>query len=884
MLLVPGARIGPYEIVGQIGAGGMGVVYRAIDTNLKRQVAIKTLPASVADDRDRLQRFQREAEILAAFNHPNIAHVHGLERTDGTVAIVMELVEGPTLTERLARGPLAIDEAMRIADGIAEALEAAHEQRIVHRDLKPANIKVRPDGSVKVLDFGLAKAVTADVAAPDLTQSPTLTVAGTREGVIVGTASYMSPEQAKGLNVDRRTDLFAFGIVLFEMLAGRPPFLGETVGDILAAIIRAEPDWSALPADIPQALHRLLRRCLQKDRARRLDSAAAARLELAEAQSEPSAQVSGSEVGRPSSSSRLAWSTAAVLAAIAVLLAGPAFRYFRETTPASVESRLEASTPSTPLPLHFALSPDGRSLVFVAAGDGPTRLWLRTLQNPDAQPLPDTDGAEYPFWSADGRSVGFFATDRLYRLDLTGGSPQPLALAASGTGASWNADGTILFTPNVAADRLYRIPSAGGERIAVTRNDLAGAGVAHHFPTFLPDQRRFLFYATGGPEVRGIYLASLDGGEPKRLIAADTYGGFLPPDRVLFVSDGALVATQLDLDRGELTGKPVTLAKNVGYDPGTGWGGFSVSRAGTVAYRTGLPRRQLAWYDRTGARIGLVGEPDANDLTGPALSPDGRRVALGRNVRNGHDIWIMDLLRGGLSPFTSEAETEIHPVWSPDGASIVFESSRDAWKMRIKPSSGVGADAVVHAERDLQRPQDWSRDGKFLVYDKLTSATGHDVWFLERTGNEWTPKAFVATAAEELNAQFSPDGRWIAYETNASGRYQVVVQSFPNQTRSWPVSIDGGAQPRWSADGRELYFVAPDRKMMAVPVVATRTTFEVGAPVALFATHIVSSRLLGLHAQYVVARDGRFLINETADEFTAPITVILNWDEGRAAR
>jgi Tol biopolymer transport system component len=429
----------------------------------------------------------------------------------------------------------------------------------------------------------------------------------------------------------------------------------------------------------------------------------------------------------------------------------------------------------------------------------------------------------------------------------------------------------------VAKDRLYQMPATGGERVAVTQNDPARTGTAHHFPTFLPDQRHFLFYATGGPEVHGIYLGSLDGRESKRLMAAETYGVFLPPDRVLFINEGALVSRQLDLGSAELVGDPVTIATDVGYDRGTGYGGFSVSTTGTIVYRTGLPRRQFAWYDRTGTRVGLVGGPDANDLSAPALSPDGRRIAGTRNVRNGLDIWIMDLRRGSVSPFTSEAETEGHPVWSPDGASIAFESSRENWKMRIKPSSGVGADALLHAEADLRRPQDWSTDGRFLIHDKLTSSTGHDVWFLERTSTGWTSKAFVATAAEELNAQLSPDGRWIAYETNESGRYQVVVQSFPGQTRTWPVSIDGGAQPRWGADGRELYFVAPDRRMMAVGVAATRSAFEASRPAALFATHIVSSRLLGLHAQYVVAKDGRFLVNETADELTAPITLILNW-------
>ncbi len=869
-----GTKLAHYEITRHLGSGGMGDVYEAADSKLGRQVAIKVLPEPFAHDIERIARLQREARLLAALTHPNIAGIHGLEESNDRHYLVMELVPGETLAEHIRQGALPMDEALAIARQIAQALEAAHDKGIVHRDLKPANVKITPDGSVKVLDFGLAKAF--DTGRPDsnVSNSPTLSLAATQQGAILGTAAYMSPEQARGTAVDRRTDLFSFGAVLYEMLTGTRAFAGETVGDILAAVIRSEPDWTALPSATPPAVRRLLRRCLQKDRHRRLDTAAAARIEIDEAPSEPD---NSSPPMRLLSARRgLPWILVAALAVLALGLATAAVRSGR-AVPDAPERRVEISTPSTPLPLHFALSPDGRSIVFVAAGDGPPRLWLRALDRIDAQPLASTDGAEYPFWSADSRSVGFFATGKLYRVEVAGGPAQQIAVAASGTGGAWNANGTILYTPNVAADRIYRISSSGGATTAVTENDPARTGVAHHFPFFLPDQRRFLFYATGNPEVRGIYLASLEGGAPKRLMAADAFGAFLPPDRVAFVLQGALVTRQLDLVRGEFVGDPETLAESVGYDPATGWGGFSVSGDGTVAYRAGMTRRQLAWYDRTGAPAGAVGQPDTSELGSPALSPDGRLVAVDRSIQNNSGIWIMDLLRGGSSPFTFEAAAEVHPVWSPDGSRIAFESSQQAWKMRVKTSTGIGTDEILLDEPDLQRPQDWSKDGRFLVYDKLTPTTGHDVWVLEMAGDKRKARPFVVSPAEELNAQFSPDGRWIAYETNESGQSQVVVQSFPAQTRTWPISINGGVQPRWRADGRELYFIAADRKMMATAIVSSGSAFEAGTPVALFPTRIVHSRLTGLHAQYAVSRDGRFLINETAEDSVAPITLVLNW-------
>jgi len=526
LALTPGTRLGPYEVVAQIGVGGMGEVYSATDTNLKRRVAIKVLPASVAGDAERLARFQREAEVLAALNHPNIAAIYGLERSGATTALVMELVEGPTLADRITQGAIPLDEALPIAKQIAEALEAAHEQGIIHRDLKPANIKVRSDGTVKVLDFGLAKAMEPAVdSSPSLSMSPTITTpAMTQAGMILGTAAYMSPEQARGKVVDKRSDIWAFAAVLFEMLTGQRAFGGEDVQDTFVAIMRDEPDWPRLPATLSPTLGIYLRRCLHKNPKQRIADVQDLRLALAGALE--TAAPPPTTMALSSSGGRLAWMAFAVATFAAAALAVPAVRYLRETRPP--ETRVEINTPATDQPTMFALSPDGRQIVFVASGDGASRLWLRSLVSTTAQPLAGTEGARSPFWSPDSRSIGFFAGSALKRLDLGGGTPQTLAVVVNNVGGTWSADGVIVFAPTNPSP-LMRVAASGGEPVPLTTLDVPRS-TAHKYPQFLPDGRHFLFYAQGS--AAGIYLGTLDGGDLKRRVPNDTSGAYLAPGRL----------------------------------------------------------------------------------------------------------------------------------------------------------------------------------------------------------------------------------------------------------------------------------------------------------------------------------------------------------------
>jgi Tol biopolymer transport system component len=618
----------------------------------------------------------------------------------------------------------------------------------------------------------------------------------------------------------------------------------------------------------------MLQRALRKDRRQRLSDIRDAQLEIEDALNGSPLEIQPALVDKRQTPVK--WLGALSLTGLAVIaMLVPTIRHLRETLPA--EMRLEVSTPATSTPDQFALSPDGKYIAFIASGDGTRRLWLRSLDNTEARPLAGTEGAAAPFWSSDSLSIGFFASTRLYRIDIAGGPPQVLANAPQGFGGTWNADGTILFSFNTTLP-IMRVSALGGvEPVAVTHL-VVGRQASHFFPQFLPDGRHFLYYSQGITEATGLYLGSLEGGEPKRLTAADSQGAYMDPDMVLFVRQGTLVARRLDLKRGELTGDPMTLANSVG-ENGV-YGAFSVSH-NHVAYRSGgSGLMQLTWFDRSGKAFGHAGEPDTL-LVFPDLSPDGRRVAVTRTVQGNQDIFLMDLVRGGgFTRFTFDPTSELSPVWSPDGTQVVFTSNlKGIFDLYSKPANGVGAAELLLGSQNAKVAQDWSRDGGFLLYYEVDAKGGRDLWAMEMNGNERKRFAVANTpSAEETMAQFSPDGHFVAYQTNESGMFQIVVQTFPQATGKWQVSTGGGVEPRWRADGKELYFISYDAKLMAATVKASGTTFEAGIPVPLFQTRIVGGAAANYRPQYDVSRDGRFLINQWGEQSTAsPIVLILNW-------
>jgi eukaryotic-like serine/threonine-protein kinase len=885
-VVTTGTRLGSYEILGALGAGGMGEVYRARDTKLKRDVALKILPDRFAEDADRLARFRREAEALASLNHPNIAAIYGLDDASGTHALVLELVDGPTLAERIAKGPLALDDIWPLAMQMTEALAAAHEKGIVHRDLKPANVKITGDGRVKVLDFGLAKVFAAQRDALDLSESPTLvgTLAGSA-GVILGTAAYMSPEQARGQAVDARADVWAFGCVLYEMLTGRPAFTGDTITDILSAIVRIEPEWSALPRETPASIRRLLLRCLTKDSSHRLHAIADARLEIADALNHAD-MAAAVESASSSRRDRVPWIVAgtAVVAALAMSVA--AFRSIRTPPPAPADApelRLEVNTPTTTDPISMAISPDGRRLTFVATSDGMPRLWLRPLDTATAQPLPGTEGASYPFWSPDSRSLGFFAGGKLQRIDIGGGQPQILANAAGGRGGTWSRDDVILFAVGFVtrSNALLRVSASGGPTAPVTR--LLPNQTNHRFPHFLPDGRHFLFFSQGSGETQGVYLSALDSSETTRLTSADTAAAYMPPGYVLYMRRGTLLAQRLDLPARALSGDPQTVADPVGWDGAIGLGAFSVSATGVVAHRASGPgRRQLVWFDRTGKPAGVIGAPDEDSLQYPELSNDGHRIAIDRTVQNNRDIYLVDL---GRAPrrLTFHAGFDLTPVWSPDGGRIVFRSSRKGpYDLYQKSSNLEGTETPLYESPEDKTPSDWSPDGQLLLYTHQDPETGYDLFVLPLAGGDGglKPRAFIQTQSDESQAAFSHDGHWVAYQSNEGGQFNVWLQPFPGPGGQRQVSPAGGASPRWRPDGRELYYLSPDARLMAVPIRRQGATLEPGDPQVLFQTRLTTpfSGVAGnVRPQYDVAADGRFLMNITVEETTSPIAIILNW-------
>jgi Tol biopolymer transport system component len=881
MALSAGAKLGPYEIVGALGAGGMGEVYRARDTHLKREIAIKVLPDLFTIDPDRLARFRREAQVLASLNHPNIAAIYGFQESGGVQALVLELIEGPTLADRIAQGPIPLDEALRIAEQIAEALEAAHKQGIIHRDLKPANIKLRPDGAVKVLDFGLAKALEPAPISGDLSHSPTITSpALTRMGVILGTAAYMSPEQAKGRAADKSSDLWAFGCVLYEMLTGRMVFEGDTIGDVLAGVLKTEPDWRGLPTGTPDAIRRLLRRCLQKDDKLRLRDAGDARLEIDEARSEFVSPPTAVEAIR--GRERFAWIAAVgVLSLVAAALIA---KWVVRPTPSALEVRFEIDTPSATDQEDLgslAVSPDGRMLVFVATQDGQPHLWVRRIDSFDLRALPGTAGGVLPFWSPDSRSVAFFAEGLLKRVDLNGGPVRTLVGGATGGGGTWNRDGVILFARNPASP-ILRTSADGGVPTEVTRLEAGHAG--HGVPHFLPDGRHYLYFVRGTPEAGGVYVGQLDAQAPRKLFDAESAAVYAA-GHLVFIQQGTVFAWAFDPERLAPKGTAFPIIEGAVTNlEGGRYSALSAGAAGTIAFRAGSARaeRQLVWFDRSGKEIETVGGPDRTTLRSPSRSPDGRYLAVLRRVNGNADIWLLELRGARFSKFTDHPAEDIFPVWSRDGSRIAFTSNRNGeFGLYQKRTTGGGEELLLPRGREEIFACDWSPDGQYLLYQKQSAERSRDFWALPLLGGG-KPFSVGQTEFEERDGQFHPGGKWIAFHSNRSGRFEVYIQPFPGPGEPRPVSTNGGAQARWRSDGRELFYVALDGKLIAVPIniAADSQTVDVGLPVPLFAARL-GRRVVsgGSGAQYVVSDDGqRFLMNTVVPEANrTPIRVLVNW-------
>src|SRR5262245_2629886 len=812
-----GGRIGGYEILAPLGAGGMGEVYRARDTKLKRGVAVKVLPELFALDPDRLARFGREAHVLASLNHPNIAAIYGFEEDGDLRALVLELVEGPTLADRIAQGQVPLDEALPIARQIADALEVAHGRGIVHRDLKPANVKVRADGTVKVLDFGLSKVLEPASIGGDPSQSPMAnSPAATQPGLIIGTPAYMAPEQARGRFADKRADLWAFGCVLYEMLTGRRPFVGQDTAETLAAVIKSDPDWGALPDETPPSIRRLLRRCLAKDPKGRLSDAAVARIEIDEAPGEPPVDTyANQKMSRRKE--RFAWASVVLLVGAAAI--APSI-FTRRPEPPATEVRFNIQTPATTDPWSLAISPDGQKIVFVATSEGRSKLWLRRLDSASSEPLPETDGATAPFWSPDSRSVAFFTTtdNRLKRLDLDGRSMQVLGTFPLGLGGTWNRDGKMLFSYIGGPSPLFRVSSNGGPAAPVTPPQPPEAG---HLPQFLPDGRHFLYYS---PHVTApaVFVGDLDGSESRRLLEADTTAIYVPTGHLVFGRGGALFAQTFDTDRLVLSGSRFRVAAQ----PAFCWPpALSLSATSTLVYRvrsSALPAfgaRPLIWFDRSGEEIGKVGDPDPGNR--PSLAPDGRRVAIIRSADpvSPPDIWLIALDRDVPSRFTSNGGVNLDPIWSPDGREIAFSANLknqfDLYRQRL---DGTGKEELLLATPGAEMPSDWSRDGRILLYTTLSdSTTTADIFALPLNG-ERKPYPVVQTAFDERNPQFSPDGHWIAYESNETGQFEIYLQQFPGPGGRQRISNAGGAQVRWRRDGIERFYIALDGRLMAVPL------------------------------------------------------------------
>jgi Tol biopolymer transport system component/tRNA A-37 threonylcarbamoyl transferase component Bud32 len=925
-MLSPGAKLGPYEIVSPLGAGGMGEVYRARDTRLDREVAIKVLPEHLAKDAQFKQRFEREARTVSSLNHPHICTLYDIGREGEADFLVMEYLEGETVAERLKRGKVAIGELLKIGMEMADALDKAHRQGVVHRDLKPGNIMLTKGGA-KLMDFGLAKPAGLAGAAGSgsaLLLSAAMTASGqspmspiTSAGSIVGTIQYMSPEQIEGKEADARSDIFAFGATLYEMATGARAFPGKSQISVASAILEKDPEPISKAQPLaPPAFDRVIAQCLQKNPEDRFQCAHDVGLELK--------WISQTKVGEPSGLPRegralpyrlLPW---AVVAAAVVLLALLAVLYFRQISApvravrSSIVFPEKVSLVTIGFPSEPALSPDGSRLVIVgddASGKG-GRLWLRPLDSLTAQPLEGTEDATYPFWSPDGRYVGFFAQGKLKKIDISGGPPQTLCDAPGGRGGAWNQEGTIIFS----ASSLSRVSSAGGAPNVITHFDESRHETSHRWPVFLPDGRHYIYwagdpFATGSvpgmaPSGRsetanqfGIYLGTLESSERKFLFQADSQAIYAPPGYLLFLRGQTLMAQPFDAVSVKLGGEAFPVAEQVINPAAYRLGLFSASQNGVLVFRTGAGAgSQLVWMDAAGKQIGTVSEPGNHFW--PRLSPDGKRLA--ENVQDPQsgniDVWLIDLARGVRTRFTFDPAVDSSPIWSPDGTRIVFYSTRRGHAdLYIKDASGAGSEELVFESDALKSPTDWSRDDRYIAFTSLDlkGKTGRDIWILPLFGDR-KPFPFLQTQFDETGAMFSPDGRWLAYTSNESGKSEVYIAPFtggptgvhgPDPRAAapggkWQVSQGGGNQPEWSRDGENIFFTVPGGKLMAVEVKAMGATVEIGNPRQVLQANFFLGGAYG-HS-YEVAPDGKHFVVNVAQQGggSAPLTLVTNWTAG----
>jgi eukaryotic-like serine/threonine-protein kinase len=895
MKFQPGTRLGPYEIVSPVGAGGMGEVYKARDTRLDRSVAIKVLTSRLAGAGDPRARFEREAKAISALNHPHICTLHDVGHEGDSEYLVMEYLEGESLAQRLAKGRLPLDQVYRLGAQIADALDKAHKQGIVHRDLKPGNIMLTRSG-VKLLDFGLAK-LRADAASSD--SICTTFIAGasaphdaggplTDRNVLIGTLPYMAPEQLDGKEADTRSDLWALGCVLYEMVAGKRAFAADGQASLMSSILTAEPQRVAEHQPLaPADLDHLIRACLAKDPEDRWQSAHDVMAELRWIAERSSG--SGVAALGPGPPRRLRRERAVAGAAVLLALGLAAALALRPRAGGPEMTRFVVLSPlDGDFAPGLAVSPDGRQLAFVAGAQGRREIWVRPLASLEARPLPGTDGARFPFWSPDGRCLGFFANGKLMRVDLAGGAAQPLASANDGRGGAWGRTGVILFAPTSIA-AIHRVPASGGADEVVTHLDKTRGESDHRWPVFLPDGRHFVYLArTRLPENHALVAGSLDGPEAEVLVAGlqssiayAAFGGYL-----LYVRERTLVAQPFDPDRLRFTGEPVPLAQAVDPigegTPGTAYAFFAAGGS-TLAYRAGVRViSQPTWFDRGGRELGRVGPP--GDFDEPALSPDGKDVALDRNDEHlTSAVWRLDLERGALSRLSFGAGSALAPAWSPDGSRVAYTCAQ-LRSLCLRPASGAGNEEVLLTSDAAKLVDDWSPDGRFLLFEEVSRQTTTDLWLLPLAG-ERKPALYLQTPFDETHAKFSPDGRFVAYTSKESGRDEVYVQTFPAAGGKWQISTDGGDQAQWRADGKELFFLGLDRKLRAVAV-KTEHGFQPGMQRVLFEARTTVPAGLASRASYAVSGDGqRFLVDKiVSDGGRIPITVVLDWTRDLPAR